>query len=558
MGARRRSKEVATLRTGRPGRPTRYDAVVIGSGPNGLVAANVLADAGWSVLVVEAAPMPGGGVSSGTYLGDDVTADVCSAFYPLSVASPAIASLQLEEYGLEWCHAPVVLANPLPGGEAAVLHGSVDETAEGLELEEPGDGEAWRRLFDLFSRVQEHLLNSLCTPFPPVLPAFRMARLLGAGDALRFARMAVLSVRRLGEEELNGTAGRVLLSGCTAHTDLSPEASGGAFFGWLLAMLGQRHGFPVPKGGAWQLTAALVRRLESRGGEIECGRRAVGIEVRAGGACGIVTDDGSTRRARRAVIADVVAPTLYGELVGERWVPSRLKDDLRRFQWDPATVKVDWVTNAPVPWRSAGVRRAGTVHIANSVDELTRYSAELASGEVPTKPFVLLGQADVADPSRAPGDRHVLWAYTHVPKEVRADAFGTIRGLWDESELAAVADRIEARIEAHAPGFRASVARRHVMGPRELFDHDENLVGGAINGGTSALHQQLIFRPVPSLGRPETTVRRLFLASASAHPGGGVHGACGWNAARAALRQDGPTGRFRSVALVGAQRRLSR
>ncbi|MGH8981222.1 MAG: phytoene desaturase family protein [Acidimicrobiales bacterium] len=558
MGEVDRRGGAALTTSRRRRRAASYDAVIVGAGPNGLVAANVLADAGWRVVVLEARGTPGGAVASARSLDPEIVTDVCSAFYPLAAASPAMLHLELEDHGLEWCHAPVVLANPLPGGDAVAVHHDVDATAADLAARHPGDGDSWCRLSALFDKVRGPLLGALCTPFPPARPAASLVRSLGLSETLRFARLALLPVRRFGEEELGDPGARLLFAGCTAHTDLSPEASGGAFFGWLLAMLGQRVGFPVPKGGAAELTGALVRRLESKGGEIACHSDVVHVTVRAGRAIGVVTAGGTTVRARRAVLADVAAPALYGTLVDAHRLPRRTPDDVRRFDWDRATIKIDWVVNGSVPWRADAARRAGTVHLAHSVDELTRHAAELALGEVPSRPFVVLGQAGVADPSRAPQGRGAIWAYTHVPARVRADPFGVLEGTWDEEELSTFADRIETRIEQHAPGFRALVAARQVSGPAELEAHDANLVHGAVGGGTAALHQQLVFRPVPGLGRPETPVRGLYLASASAHPGGGVHGACGWNAAQAALRAHGAPGRAASLALVAAQRRLAR
>jgi phytoene dehydrogenase-like protein len=529
--------------------------VVIGAGPNGLVAANALADAGWRVIVLEAAPTPGGAVRSDEVGG--LVADVCSGFYPLAVASPALTRLRLEEHGVIWRRAPAVLANPLPDGDAAVLFQDPEHTAAGLEAAHAGDGAGWRRLSSRFEVVSGPVLDGLCVPFPPVRAAARLVRTLGAGGAIRLARMATLSARRLGEEELSGPAGRLLLAGCAAHTDLMADAAGGGFYGWFLAMLGQRHGFPVPEGGAANLTAALVRRLEARGGVVECGRQVAAVLLHRGTATGVTDEAGRTVHARRAVLADVSAPFLYGALL-HRWAPPcRLHDDLRRFQRDRATVKVDWALAGPVPWSHPGVRQAGTVHLADSVDELTRSWAELASGEVPARPFVVLGQPAVADPTRARSGAAAVWAYSDVPAVVRGDPFGRISGRWDDQELAVFADRIEARVERHAPGFRSLVTARRVLGPAQLAALDANLESGSRNSGSAMLHQQLIWRPVPGLGRPETPVQRLYLASASAHPGGGVHGACGWNAAMAALRAQG-WGGMRGKTVVAAQRRLGR
>jgi phytoene dehydrogenase-like protein len=212
-----------------------------------------------------------------------------------------------------------------------------------------------------------------------------------------------------------------------------------------------------------------------------------------------------------------------------------LRVDLKRFQWDAGTVKVDWALNAPVPWSAADARQAGTVHLADSLDHLTRWSADLATHTVSARPFLLFGQQSMTDPTRQPPGAETAWAYTHVPRQIRQDEGGDISGKWDADDEEAIADRIECRIEEFAPGFRTSIRGRHVFTPPKFEASDANLNGGAINGGTSQLHQQLIFRPVPGRGRSGTFVDGLYLASASAHPGGGVHGACGANAASAAL-----------------------
>lgn len=514
------------------------DAVVIGAGPNGLVAANVLADAGWDVLVCEEKGEPGGGVRSADGPADGFVTDTCSAFYPLAAASPAFRALDLERYGLRWRHAPVPLAHPLPDGRAAVLSRDLDETVDNVEQLGRGDGAAWRRLYGLWEDLGADLLAALFTPFPPVRAGLGLATALRPPGLLRFLRTSLLPVRRLAEEEFNGP-GAMLLAGCAMHADLMPESTGSFVFGWLLTMLGQQHGFPVAEGGAGRLTAALVRRLESGGGRVVCDAPVREVLVRKRRAVGVRLADGTEVPARRAVLADVVATHLYGELVDWAHLPARLRDDLRRFQWDWSTFRVDFALRGEVPWTAAGVRGAGTVHIARDMDALTMYTAQISAGRVPEEPFVLAGQMTTADPSRSPAGTEALWAYTHVPRIVRGDAgHDGLTGRWDEREKEAFADRIAAQLEVFAPGFRDLVITRGITPPPGLEAHNPNLVGGAINGGTTAAHQQLVFRPTPGLGRPETPVAGLYLASSSAHPGGGVHGACGSNAARAAIRAD--------------------
>lgn len=529
------------------------DAVVIGAGPNGLVAANILADAGWSVEVLEEQPEPGGAVRHDRGVDPDFVNDLFSSFYPLAAASPVLSALRLEDHGLRWGHAPRVLAHPLLDGRCAVLDRRIDVTADSLDAFHPGDGGAWRRLHAVWERVRPDLLDALFTPFPPLKATARLAvRLRGAGG-LRLARTLVLPVRRMGDEEFGGEGGRLLLAGNALHADLAPEAAGSGGFGWLMSMLGQTYGFPVPVGGAGALTAALVHRLRSLGGTLHCERRVGRILVRDGRAVGVRTTDGETVAARRAVLADVSVPALYGELVEPEHLPSQLLADLERFQWDFGTFKVDWALDGPVPWRAERAAQAGTVHLADGLDELTRFTSQIAMSQIPDRPFALFGQMTTADASRSPRGTESAWAYTHVPHHVASDAGDEgLTGTWDDRERNVMADRVERQVERFAPGFRSLIRARRVLAPPTLQELDANLWGGAINGGTTALHQQLVFRPVPGTGRPETPVRGLFLASAGAHPGGGVHGAPGANAARAALR------RHRAPGLAGMQRVLTR
>jgi phytoene dehydrogenase-like protein len=523
------------------------DAVVIGSGPNGLVAANMLADAGWSVLVLEAAEDPGGSVRTAEITAPGFRNDLYSAFYPFGVASPVLASLELERYGLRWLHAPDVLAHVLPDDRIALLSRDLDRTAESLDGFAPGDGDAWRALFAHWLKIRDRLLDALTGPFPPVRAATGLLRTLGAGDTLRLARMLTLTARRLGEEHFAGEGARVLLAGNTMHTDLGPDQAGGAVFGWLLTMLGQDVGFPAPEGGAGSIVDALLARLKERGGQVLCGRRVTEVLLAGGRAMGVRDAEGELIQANRAVIADVLAPALYLDLVGANNLPSHFISDLKRFDWDDATIKVDWALSSPIPWTNPAAAGAGTVHIGPDVDGLAGIANDLACDRLPRTPFLLLGQMTTTDPSRSPAGTESAWAYTHVP-----------RGQWTADRVRRRADRMEQAIEQQAPGFRTQIKARAITGPTELQDSNPNLIEGTIGAGTSAIHQQLIFRPTLGTARADTPIDRLFLASASAHPGAAVHGAPGANAARSALKRDGWTGTPYRLAINAIHKALYR
>ncbi len=512
------------------------DAVVIGAGPNGLVAANLLADAGWDVLVLEAQDEPGGAVRSAETTAPGFRNDLFSAFYPLAAVSPWLRGLELEQYGLRWRHSPAVLAHVLPDDRCAVVSRDVDATAASLAGFAPGDGDAWRAEVAGWHAVREDLLAAIFTPFPPLRAGLGLLRTLGVGDSLRFARLATMTSRGLGTERFGGEGARLLLAGNALHTDLGPEHAGGAIFGWLLCMLAQDVGFPAPEGGAGALTRALMRRLTMRGGRVECGRPVTRILTGDAGsglrAVGVATAGGELIHARQAVLATVPAPVLYLGLLDPSQLPSGLVRDARRFHWDHGTLKVDWALSGPIPWRNPAVAGAGTVHLDGDLAGLTTYSAEIARNALPANPFLVLGQMTTTDPTRSPAGTESAWAYTHVPRDLA----------WHADLVRRHADAVEHVVERHAPGFADLVVGRRVQGPQELRRSDENLVAGAINAGTAGLDQQLFLRPMPGPGRADTPVDRLYLAGASAHPGGGVHGGPGANAARAALLRSGAAG----------------
>ncbi|HEY5882340.1 MAG TPA: NAD(P)/FAD-dependent oxidoreductase [Nakamurella sp.] len=414
-----------------------------------------------------------------------------------------------------------------------MLPTDLDRTAANLDGFAAGDGAACIAMVADWHRIRGPLLDALFTPFPPVGPLARMLRRVGTAGMLDLARLAALPVRRLAQESFAAAGGALLLTGNALHRDIPPVAAGSGLYGWLLSMLGQDVGFPVPEGGAGRLADALVARLIAAGGTVRTGMPIASIRITQGRATGVVAADGSTIVARRGVLADVAAPALYTELVGERHRPPGLMRAIDRFQWDHGTLKVNWALRSPIPWTAPDARGAGTVHLGVDVDGFVDFAADPAVGQVPAQPFMLIGQVTTADPTRSPAGTESAWAYTHIPPDATPEAL--------DPQVIAVEDCIE----RYAPGFTHPVLARHVQTPADLHACDANLVGGATNGGTAAVHQQLVLRPIPGLGRPETHIPGLFLASAAAHPGGGVHGACGWNAARAALAANGRLGGLR-------------
>ncbi len=478
------------------------DAIVIGAGQNGLVAANVLADAGLSVAVFEAEESIGGAVRSGELVEPGFVNDLYSAFYPLAVSSPAMRAMELERWGVRWRHGPLVLAHPTPDGRCVALSRDIDETAASLDEYAAGDGDAWRELMRFWSRIEPALLRGLATPVPPVRAGVSLLARLGPRGLRELARMALQPVRAFTEERFEGEGASLLIAGNALHADLTPDSALGGFYGLFLAALGQRHGFPFPAGGAGEITAALARRAEARGVTIVSGTPVERILVRNGRAVGVEVGDGDV--LARDVLAAVSIWEL-NRLLG-RPTPASVEPD-------PAVVKVDWTLDAVVPWAAEAARRAPVVHLAESLDALTEYSAELTQGREPQRPFVLFGQYASGDATRAPEGKETAWAYSHVPPD--ADPERT-------------ANRLEDEVEQRAPGFKAVVRKRHVA----------LLPPGRVNGGTAQLHNQLVFRGT-RWGRPRTDVAHLYLASFSAHPGGGVHGAAGWNAAVSALRRRG-------------------
>ena len=523
------------------------DAIVVGAGNHGLVAAALLADAGWDVLVVDGRSVPGGAIAS--RLVDGFTVDEFSSCYPLGKSSPVLRSLRLEGHGLKWIdHRPSVTQVSGPtDGLGSSIQATPEATAEALEADHPGDGEAWLKLFSGWLRVKDPMLEALVHGWPPVRAGRRLARTLGLAGLLDFGRFVLLPSDTMGDQWFGGERARDLLAGNAAHADVSPLSSISGLLGFVMSMLAQDVGFPVPEGGAGALARALAARAGQGGAVVQLDSPVAGIVVAGGRASGVRLVDGAEIRARRAVVADVAAPSLYRGLLPEHAVPAGLRSRIDRFVWDPPTLKLNLLLDAPLPWRAAQARGATVVHAGLSAKELIGWHANIAAGKVPDRAFCLVGQMSTADPTRSPSGTESLWAYTHLPKVAA-----------QEAAVAESLKSIETMFDDLAPGWRDLERNRWVQSPACLEDANPNLVDGAVGGGTTQLFQQGPWRPVAGLGGPVTHLPGLYLASSATHPGGAVHGGAGFNAARAALRDSRWWSRPIGSATTAAQLLLQR
>jgi phytoene dehydrogenase-like protein len=465
------------------------DAIVVGSGPNGLAAAVTLAQAGLAVRVYEGRDCPGGGARTAELTLPGFSHDVCSAIHPLGIGSPFFRTLPLGEHGLEWIHPPAALAHPFDDGTAALLDRSVELTSQTLGE----DGLAYRRLMAPlvanWGRLADALLGPMRFPRHPLV-------------MLRFGLRAMRSAYHLAEALFKGERARGFFAGLAAHAIMPLEKLLTSAFGLLLGMLGHVVGWPFPRGGAQQITNALVSYL-----------RRLGVELVTNAA---IASLGELPPAR-AVLLDIT-PLQLLNLAGTR-LPGGYRQRLERYRYGPGAFKVDWALDGPIPWRAALCARAGTVHVGGTLAEIAASERAVWRGEHPENPFVLVAQQSLFDPTRAPPGKHVAWAYCHVPNGSTVD----------------MTECLERQIERFAPGFRARVLARSVLPPAALERYNPNYIGGDINGGVQDLWQ-LYARPTLRLAPYATPVQGLYICSASTPPGGGVHGMCGYHAARTALR----------------------
>ena len=497
--------------------------MVVGGGHNGLVAATLLARAGWSVEVLERSAVAGGAVGTDTtdrgYLHD-----WGSAFYGVLHLSPVLAELGLDRR-VRWAHTRTPVAAVWDRDRpAALLRRTVDATADGLGE----DAEAWRSLVAWWHRLGAPLFDAVLGPVGDALPLLRAARgLTGPREAVLTARTLLEPVEAYVAQEFRADAARMLVAAHATHGDVAVDAAGSTPPALLLAMAAQVHGMPVPVGGAVRLAEAMVAAAQEAGVVVRTGVEVTRVVVRGGRAVGVVTADGTGVAARRAVVADVAPTVLARDLVGEQHLPGEWLASLRRHRWTSGYFRLDVDLDGPAPWSDERLVDSAVVHVTGELDELAMAQAQVRRGRLPDLPQLIVGQQDRADPSRVPPGAASLWVECHCPARPVGET-----GDW----APAFTERVLDRLEAHAPGLRSRVVDTTVLPPLALQERDPNLIGGDVAGGSASLDQLSVFRPVAGWSPYALPVRGLWMCGAASHPGGGVHGMCGRNAARAVLR----------------------
>jgi phytoene dehydrogenase-like protein len=469
-----------------------YDAIIIGSGPNGLAAAITLAQAGRSVCVYEAKPTVGGGMRSAELTLPGFVHDICSAIHPLGVASPFFRTLPLEKHGLEWIHPALPLAHPFDDGTAAFLDISIEKTAAGLGA----DGAAYRRLMKPVVKQWDSIADVFLGPLTIPLNPF---------PAVEFGLRALWSAQLLADMAFKTEQAKGLFAGLAAHSLMPMEKFPSAAFGLVLGVLGHVVGWPLPRGGSQQIADALVSYLRTLDGEIIVNHPVESLDELP---------------QAHAYLFDT-SPRALMQIVGDR-LPEGYQNQLRRYRYNPGVFKVDWALSEPIPWTADECRQAGTVHLGGTLDEIAISERGIWRDEHVERPYVLMAQHSPFDPTRAPDGKHTAWGYCHVPHGSMVD----------------MTERIENQIERFAPGFRDCILDKHMMNTADYEQYNPNYIGGDINGGVQDF-LQLFTRPSWSLRPYRTPAPGIYLCSSATPPGGGVHGMCGYHAAKCVIHDFG-------------------
>jgi len=508
------------------------DAIVIGAGPNGLAAAAYLARAGWEVTVLERADDVGGAVRSQELTEPGFVHDTFSAFNGLLHASPVFRDLRLDTR-VDWRQFEMPVAALTSPEEAGRIFTDRSRTAAGLGE----DGTAWNEFYAWWEKVGRRLFDMLLAPVGAVGPALKVARASGIRGGVATAKMQLTTLEALANERFRTPLARALFASGISHTDLAIDAPGSVPSAMILAMLAQDVGMPVPAGGAQALADAMAAVAMESGARIHTGHAVTRVIVENGRAIGVETEGGAGFHARRAVVADTGPLALFRDLAGEDTVPRRYLDGLRAYRYGSGVFKIDAALDGPIPWKAEGLEKCGVIHVTGGVDAMARTAYEVRRGMLPAAPMLVVGQQSAVDTTRAPEGKHTLWLECHVPGTPTRDASGLIETSgWDDATRDAFEERALDRLEAHAPGVRERIIATAIHTPVDLERANPNLVGGDVGGGSNALDQQLIFRPVTGWFRHRTPVKGLYLCSASVHPGGGVHGMCGRNCAQRVIR----------------------
>lgn len=514
------------------------DAIVIGAGLNGLVAAVQLARDGWSTMVVERNEQVGGAVRSGELTEPGLVHDTYATNLNLFAGSPAFAELgdDLARHGFELAASDKPYANAFPDGTALRVFQDPDRTHEELEARDPADAAGWDELAGHFEQFAEHLLPLYFTAMPSTRAAMGLAqavRHLGLDESQQLARILLSSTRELGDRYFATPEARAMIATWGLHMDYGPDVSGGAMFPFIETFSDMQQGISIAKGGAGRLPEALVGLLREPGGEVRTGAEVRQVLVEDGRATGVELADGERITARRAVVANLTPTVLFDGLVDEDAVPEEFREQVDDYQYGPGTMMVHVALSGPIPWQAEGLDEFAYVHLPPYVDDLARTYTEAVAGQIPSSPLLIVGQTSTVDPTRTPDDRHIAWIQVRaLPSEIAGDAAGEITARdWDEAKEA-VADRVMAKLAEYAPGVQDLVTTRTVLSPADLERDNPNLVGGDSIGGSHHLSQNFLFRPFPGWSTYDTPIEALHMVGAGTWPGGGTNAASGYLAAQ--------------------------